>query len=578
MRASLGPGLVLALLVGALGCGALGFGALGCGGQTPTAASTTPSETTALWSASSLDVGAASAITLQLRAGAGGVPAGAELRVGFPHWVYGSQGVVRPREAASEQFGHWYLTRELEAGIAPGEVLEWALPEITLPRTAGGFAPLVLLDWVRVPADERTLRPEAATELVVVGPSWVAPGGRTRVGVRVQDRFGNPAAVEQRTLDVPTEPGVHRLPFAEDGWTGTTQPLLVAPLEPGIGQVAWVDLHGHSGLSDGRGTPEEWFSAARAQLLDGAALTDHDWQLTDAEWAELLAATEAANEPGRFVTLAGAEINVHGHEIAYFADVARLGGIPAKGSRDGARTIWKETDRGLPTAKVPDLLGMYAGGRDGGAGLLVATHTSLAPGMGTGYPLPRPLPGNGAFEIYSAHGSSECAECPRRVGGGPLAADEAVGSLWDALDAGLDVTLIAASDAHDGRPATANWGAWPGGLTAVEVPELTRAAVFAALVDGRAWATTGERTLLRVRWRAHAVEVLVVGEGVEAVEVVGDRAVVGRRESPPQGRWFTLDGLPENAWRYVRVVLPDGARAWRGVWRPETTAPGRRTR
>ena len=81
----------------------------------------------------------------------------------------------------------------------------------------------------------------------------------------------------------------------------------------------------------------------------------------------------------------------------------------------------------------------------------------------------------------------------------------------------------------------------------------------------------GERTLLRVRWRDDAVDVLVVGEDVQAVEVVGDRAVVARREDVPQGTWFTLDGLPANAWRYVRVVLPDGARAWRGVWRTDRT-------
>jgi len=555
---------------------------LGCSGA-PAPTPTVPQETLASWSASSLVAGDLAALAVRVVAGPKGVPTGAELRVGFPHWVYGSQGVVRPPEAAKEQYGHWYLLRPLDDGLAPGAQVTWELPPVQLPRTAGPFAPLVFVDWEPVAGPvTQALVPGDATTLTVVGPTWVAPEGVATLKLRLEDAYGNALHVEQREVPAPSKPGVVRVPAAHGGWRGTSQPILVAPMEPGIAQVAWLDLHGHSGLSDGRGAAADWFREARTtRFLDGAALSDHDWQLTDAEWNTLLHATDAANERGAFVTLPAAEINIHGHEVAYFADSARLRALPEKGSRGGARTIWEETDRGLPTARVPDLLGSYLRGAQGGdpaPRLLVATHTSLARGMGTGYPLEAPLPENAAFEVYSAHGSSECDDCPRRVGGGPLEADEAVGSLWDALDAGLDVTLIAASDAHDGRPGTTNWGAWPGGLTAVEVPEVTREAVFAAIAAGHAWATTGERTLLRTRWRADAVEVFVVGDGVDAVEVVGDRAVVARRATPPQGEWITLGGLPENAWRYVRVVLPEGAKAWRGVWRPETTAAGRATR
>ncbi len=544
-----------------------------------------PKTTTASWTADSLITGAESALTVQVTAGGDGVPAGAELRVGFPHWVYGSRDVRPPEGAERGSYGHWYLVQRLEHGLTSGQRHTWTLPRIRLPQTYGKLSPLVFLDWTPLPGIEaQTLEKNEPLRLVLTGPSWVAPGAQARVGARLEDKYGNPHAVQMSFVQAPESPGVHRLPVTiqhNGDWSAETQPILVSPLEPGIERIAWLDLHGHSGLSDGRGTPDGWFFEALAwQSLDGAALSDHDWQLTDEEWARMLAVTEEANEPGMFVTLPAVEINVHGHEIAYFADAARIAALPEKGSVDGARTIWEETDRGMATAKVPDLLGGYAASRsaDGSdADLLVATHTSLARGMGTGYPLPAPLAGNRAFEIYSAHGSSECDDCPRRVEGGELEPGERVSSLWDALDAGLDVTLIAASDAHDGRPATKNWGAWPGGLTAVEVPELTREAVFEAIASGRAWATTGERTLLRVRWRSDSVEVLVVGEGIDAVEVVGDRKVVARRESPPLGEWFRLDGLPANAWRYVRVNMPDGARAWRGVWRPTTPAKGRAT-
>ncbi len=179
--------------------------------------------------------------------------------------------------------------------------------------------------------------------------------------------------------------------------------------------------------------------------------------------------------------------------------------------------------------------------------------------MGTSFPLTRPVPGYSLFEVYSADGSSECEECPRRAGGGPL--DEDVGSLRDALDAGHRFTLIAAGDSHDGRPGHSAWG----GLTAVEVDELTRDGVAKALRQGRAWATTGERTLLQTRWTDQGVRVRFVSEAAaEALEVVGDREVIARIEAPEPGVWLEIE-VPPTSWRYVRLILPNGARAWAGA-------------
>lgn len=528
--------------------------------------------TMASWSADTLEVGQEARITVGLDVGAAGLPEGTELRVGFPHWVYGSRDVRAPEGATSGQYGHWYVTERLPT-LAPGVHHELSLSPMRLPQTYGDFAPLVFLDWVPVSGLTPVLLEKGEPErLVVIAPSVVVLGSTVWVKGRLEDRFGNAIAIQQTGVTAPEEPGIHRLPYEVNHrgpWSGVSQPVLVQDAEETPLTVAWLDLHGHSELSDGRGSPEAWYAAAQGSL-DGAALSDHDWQLTDGEWAEMLAATEVANRPAEgFITLPAVEINVQGHEIAYFADAARLAALPHKGSRDGARTIWEETDRGQPTAKVPDLLAAYG---TGSADLLVATHTSLAAHMGTGFPLPSPLPGNGAFEIYSAHGSSECRDCARQVEGGDLDEGERVGSLWDALDAGMGFTLIAAGDGHDGRPGSPNWGAWPGGLTAVEVEELTRESVFEALQEGRAWATTGERTVLRARWRADGVDVLVVGEDVEAVEVIGDRRIVARVDAPVPGEWTTIDGLEPTEWRYVRALLPDGARAWRGVWRASATA------
>jgi hypothetical protein len=87
-----------------------------------------------------------------------------------------------------------------------------------------------------------------------------------------------------------------------------------------------------------------------------------------------------------------------------------------------------------------------------------------------------------------------------RGGGGPSMDGGPVGDLHDTLDAGLRPALLAAGDGHDGRPGRPAWGAFPGGLAGLEVEELTRAGILDAIRSGRIWGTTGERTVLQVRW------------------------------------------------------------------------------
>ena len=509
------------------------------------------------------EVGQVTRIALTLTAGPGGLSAGRTLRVGFPHWVYGSKGVRPPPRVDRLGWGRWYFV-ELTPELAPGASHVINLQPFRLPQTAGdGFRPLVFLDWEQLPTEPVALQAGKAEGLSVIAPSMWTQGEEFAVHRRLVDAFGNVLEVTREDKEPLSGEGIVPFSVSLDGpdghFAGRSHPSLFVDDAPP--RVAWLDLHGHSGLSDGRGTPEEYFRKARHEsLLDGVALSDHDWQLDDAEMKQLLAATEAAYEPGAFVTIPALEINVNGHEVAYFLDSARLAGV-AQGSSGGARTIHDETDRGLDTAKVPDVLADY-----GDADILVATHTSLARGMGTAYPLERPLPGYHLFEVYSAHGSSECAGCPRRVAGEDGDPDTA--TLWDALDTGHALTLIAAGDGHDGRPGDPAWGAVRGGLTAVEVDELTRESVAEALLLGRSWATTGERTILQSRWTDDGVRVRFVSEEpAQALEVIGDRRVIARLDAPQPGVWLDIP-LEPTEWRYVRLLLPNGARAWAGAHRP----------
>ncbi len=70
-------------------------------------------------------------------------------------------------------------------------------------------------------------------------------------------------------------------------------------------------LHAHSELSDGKGTPLEAYTTARANGLDFFSLTDHGelmlfWPWDD-KWEQLKAAAEETYEPGAYVTLWGFE-------------------------------------------------------------------------------------------------------------------------------------------------------------------------------------------------------------------------------------------------------------------------------
>ncbi len=73
------------------------------------------------------------------------------------------------------------------------------------------------------------------------------------------------------------------------------------------------DLHAHTSYSDGTGTPWDAYAAARAAGADFFATTDHSHYpygnvfMTAGNWADTLAAANAYNQDGLFVTLPGYE-------------------------------------------------------------------------------------------------------------------------------------------------------------------------------------------------------------------------------------------------------------------------------
>ena len=75
--------------------------------------------------------------------------------------------------------------------------------------------------------------------------------------------------------------------------------------------VYWANLHSHTELSDGRGTPTEAYTYARDTAgIDILAITDHTSYLSQSNYQYIRAVADSFTENGRFVAIAGQEFGV----------------------------------------------------------------------------------------------------------------------------------------------------------------------------------------------------------------------------------------------------------------------------
>jgi len=90
----------------------------------------------------------------------------------------------------------------------------------------------------------------------------------------------------------------------------SSQATVTVTVEDIFGEMRpWYgNLHSHSALSDGEGTPMEALTWARDTAgLDFYAMTDHSEMLSESEWTLMQNETDTVNEEGVFVTLRGFE-------------------------------------------------------------------------------------------------------------------------------------------------------------------------------------------------------------------------------------------------------------------------------
>ncbi|MEW6743442.1 MAG: CehA/McbA family metallohydrolase [Planctomycetota bacterium] len=440
----------------------------------------------------------------------------------------------------------------------------------------------------------RVLAREPAFLIVNLRPQ-AHPGETVQITVAAVDALGNWSRLPA---------GEYRLAFTRDGEPSgqvtvdlaAEQELLRAPWSPsqeglyfcevsgpaelrGKSNVLWCqgrermlsvffgDIHGHSRLSDGTGTPADYYRYARdVSGLDIASLTDHDAfgtiPLEGRPWQRIAQAANNAYEPGRFVTLLGFEWTnwQSGHRNVYYRD----------GTGPFLRSIDEPSDTpGELWRQLEPFEAMTIPHHPGGGPIPI--DWSIPPG-----------PNEPLVEICSIHGCSETIHSPLRIH-----APVENGFVDKALERGYRLGFIGSGDTHDGHPGQRSAQAVCGGLLAVFAEELTREAIWAALKRRHTYATSGPKIVLftqvahsrmgsETTWSREqgpipiAISVAACGD-IRHVEIVRDGKTIDA--VPGNGPFLQL--LVEDpeiranttTYYYARVTQEDGAMAWSSpVW------------
>ena len=333
-------------------------------------------------------------------------------------------------------------------------------------------------------------------------PTLRRPGETFQLGIKAEDRWGNPSDLAEARLRIEPSFPVKGLPETGDFTKGqkslvfeklsTDQdgtlrilvfedasdallceagPLLI---EESYHGGYWGDLHGQSGESIGINNSREYFDFARnLAFLDVSSHQANDFQVNNAFWNFINELTAAYHEDGRFVTFPGYEwsgnTSVGGDRNVFFRNEGRQirrSSHALLPDRSDIDTDVNDAGKLFEALKGEDcVVFAHVGGRY--ADMHFAHDARLETAM----------------EIHSAWGTFEWL-------------------LTDGFALGHRCGVVCNSDGHKGRPGAsypgaASFGAY-GGLTCFYTEELTRDGIFDCLRRRHHYGTTGNRLHLRV--------------------------------------------------------------------------------
>lgn len=363
--------------------------------------------------------------------------------------------------------------------------------------------------------------PNQPTIAIGAGPvaTWSAllptlrPAGETfSLGVRADDRWGNPADADGRTIRLrgegplaglpgevtfapgqssmriealsATAPGIIRIvALAADGTVlASSNPLAIVEKTSVIS--CWADLHAQSAETIGSGSLADYLEFARDQaFLDAIGHQGNDFQITPEFWRDLNAQMADINEPGRFIA-------VYGYE---WSGNTALGGDRNVFFFDRDRPIRRSShalvpDRADEALDCHDANALFESLNKADENAICWAHCG---GRYADIHYAHDMKLERAVEVHSSWGTFEWL-------------------LHDALELGHRVGVVANSDGHKGRPGAEPPGASMfgalGGLTCFLVKDLTREALFDAMRARHHYGTTGCRLHLHTEasWKGYA--------------------------------------------------------------------------
>jgi hypothetical protein len=267
--------------------------------------------------------------------------------------------------------------------------------------------------------------------------------------------------------------------------------------------IYWGDVHGHTRLSDGKGSLDDYFTCARdVARLDFVIVTDHDfgnappWRLPTNQWTLTQEKADQYTVQGRFVAIAGYEWT---SQPKYWTEAGQ--GILSERLFPGRPRFYNHKNVYFPghvdylfSAKdpayyQPDLLA--AAVRQHG-GLVHNAHPDAGP------------EGRNQFDYAPSNSTvianTEMLPDTLRYQGTNyhLKGEQTLRAL---LSQGGRTGFVGGTDTHEGTPAA---------RTAILARELTREALFEALRHRRNYAITHARILLDFQINGH-----VMGEEIE---------------------------------------------------------------
>ncbi len=344
--------------------------------------------------------------------------------------------------------------------------------------------------------------------------------------------------------------------------------------------IAWGDVHGHTALSDGKGSLDDYFTYARDRAkLDFVIVTDHDfgngppWRMPTNVWHLTQAKADEYTVNGRFIAIAGYEWTSQGK---YWTDTGTnvsehlFPGPPKHYNHKNVYfpgTVDYLFSAKDPAFNTPDSLASAV--RKYG-GLIHNNHPDAG------------LEGAGQFD-YSPENSNVIVNTEmladvmwwqgKRY---DLKGEQTIGAF---LNGGGRTGFVGGSDTHEGKPSA---------RTAVLVPTLKRTTILEALRQRHNYAVSRDRILLDFRINGHMMgseleldrppRIRVEIRGTDKIqEVVIIRNGKVLHEVHPERRQVRLDYLDtsfeERNYYYVRVSQANKdeygnpARAWSSpIW------------